>query len=193
MILNKHSWCNLSAKDKIMKKFLYSVALFGLFNLPLSCPAMAQEDMSGSTGENSYLSLSAGYFDLFESDSSGDFRVEYTDADTLFWVLKPWMGAEATTEGSLWGGGGLKAGFMLAPNIYLDPSVGVGLYNHGGDDTDLGSAIEFRTQLEGGYQFTNGHRVGVAFGHESNLGLGDSNPGAETLNVYYHMPVGDLF
>jgi lipid A 3-O-deacylase len=185
---------NFSKRHKRMKKLLYSGALLGVFALTLPPAASAQEDTSAATpSSSSYLSLGAGYYDIFDNDSSGDFRVEYTSGEPLFWVLKPWGGVEATTEGSLWGGGGLKAGFMVAPNIYVDPSVGVGLYSDGGDDTDLGSAIEFRTQLESGYQFTNGHRVGVALGHISNAGIGDENPGAETLNLYYHMPVGNLF
>ncbi len=39
----------------------------------------------------------------------------------------------------------------------------------------------------------NGSRLGLAFGHISNAGLDDDNPGTEILNLYYHIPVGNLF
>jgi len=173
----------------------------------LATPALAQEDMAPAAGDSSdnvsyfdstnqsYLSLSLGEWGIFDSDddSAMDARIEYRSGDALFWKIKPWMGAEATTDGSLWAGGGLLADFKVAPNIYVIPSVGAGLYAQGGSDQDLGSALEFRTQLEGGYEFTNGHRVGVAFSHISNAGIDDTNPGTETLNVYYSIPVGNLF
>lgn len=170
-------------------------------------PAMAQENLTESdhvseepasrysdTTDHSWLSLGAGYYDIFDGDGGAwDFRAEYRHSEKLIWEIKPWGGAELTSDGSVWVGAGLLADFKMAPSIYVTPSVGVGLYAQGGADKDLGSPIEFRTGVEGGYEFMNGHRMGVAFSHMSNADIGDENPGAETLNVYYHVPVGDLF
>lgn len=160
--------------------------------LALSPPSAAQE-MDASAGQ-SYLDLGIGAYDIFDNDDSAmDYRIEYTHGTPFFWKLQPFAAFEATGDGSVWAGGGVKADFMLAPNIYLAPSLGAGLYAQGGSDKDLGSALEFRTQIEGGYQFMNGHRVGVSLSHMSNADIGDHNPGAEMLNVYYHIPVNDLF
>lgn len=169
-----------------MKKYVFMAVIGGL--LGFGIPAQAQE-----SANLSYLSLGIGAYNVFDSDTSADVRVEYRHGTPLFWKIKPWAGLEATTEGSIWGGGGVLADFNLADNIYLTPSFGVGLYTDGGSDTDLGHPIEFRSQLEGGYQFLNGHRVGVAFSHISNAGLDNDNPGTEILNLYYHIPVGHLF
>lgn len=162
-------------------------AVCGVFTWAV--PARAQEST-----DPSYLSLGLGIWDVFENDDTAtDWRVEYRHGAPLFWKIKPWGGLEATTDGTIWGGGGLLADLKPADNIYITPSVGVGLYTEGGSDKDLDYPIEFRSQLEGGYQFMNGHRVGVALSHTSNASMGDHNPGAETLNLYYHMPVGNLF
>ncbi len=166
-----------------MKKLILSAVLFGV--AALSQPAMAQDA--------SYLSLGAGVWDITQDDDMAtDFRVEYRHGDSLFWKIKPWAGVEATTDGSLWGGGGILADFNLTDNIYVVPSFGVGLYTDGGSDKDLDYPIEFRSQIEGGYQFMNGHRLGLAFGHISNADLGDDNPGTEILNVYYSIPLSGI-
>lgn len=85
------------------------------------------------------------------------------------------------------------ADFKIGSSVYITPSFGAGLYNDGGSDKDLDYPLEFRSQVESGYEFTNGQRLGVAFGHISNADLGDDNPGTEILNLYYHVPVGSLF
>lgn len=165
-----------------MKHALYTFALIPA--LLASTAAQAQD--------TSYLSLSGGVYDVLDNDEAFDLRAEYRDADPVFWDVKPWMGVEATSEGTLWGGGGLLLDLNLSDDVYLAPSVGVGLYGQGSSDKDLGSAIEFRSQIEGGYQFDNGQRVGAAFSHMSNWGLDDKNPGTEILGIYYHIPVGSL-
>lgn len=170
-----------------VKKFALLAVAFAL--LATTAPAQAQE-----SADTSYLSLGAGIWDIVQDDDMAtDVRVEYRHGNALFWKIKPWAGLEATTDGSIWGGGGVLADFKPADNIYITPSFGVGLYTEGSSDKDLDHPIEFRTQLEAGYEFMNQHRLGVAFGHISNAGLGDDNPGAEVLNIYYHMPVGNLF
>jgi lipid A 3-O-deacylase len=170
-------------------KILHALAAFcGL--LVLSSPVMAQD----ADVYPSYISFGAGVWDITQDDDTAtDFRLEYRHGAPLFWKIKPWGGVEFTTDGSVWGGAGILADFKPVDNIYITPSFGVGLYSQGGSDKDLDHPIEFRSQIEAGYEFTNTHRVGVAFGHISNADLGDDNPGTEILNVYYHMPVGSLF
>lgn len=171
-----------------MNKLTVLTALCGL--LVMSLPAAAQD----RPADLSYLSLGVGYYDIFDGDSgAADFRVEYRSGNTLFWKLKPWVGFEANDDGSVWGGGGVLADFKPEDNIYVTPAIGVGLYGQGGSDKDLGSVVEFRTQLEAGYEFTNGHRLGAAFSHISNAGLDGDNPGAEVLNLYYHVPIAAMF
>lgn len=173
-----------------MRNLVLLAAFCGL--AAFTTPARAQDSDTGS--DPAYLGLAVGYYDIFDDDDAAtDFRVDYTSGNPFFWKLKPFVGLEATTDGSIWAGGGVKADFKLAPNIYLAPSLGAGLYAQGGSDKDLGSVLEFRTQLEGGYEFTNGHRVGAYISHMSNAGIDDDNPGTEVMGVEYHIPVGSMF
>jgi lipid A 3-O-deacylase len=154
-------------------------------------PAYAQDDTDTNVN---YISVGVGIWDISQDDDQAtDLRVEYRSGESLIWEIKPWAGLEITTDGSIWGGGGILADFNIADNIYVIPSFGVGLYAQGGSGKDLGSPIEFRSQLEAGYQFQNDHRLGISLSHISNAHLDDKNPGAEIMNIYYHIPFGSIF
>ncbi|MEM6781069.1 MAG: acyloxyacyl hydrolase [Pseudomonadota bacterium] len=147
-------------------------------------PALAQEDL---------LSFGAGWYDIMDDDSAADFRLEYRPDQKIFWEFKPWVGGEVTSEASVWGGGGILLDLNISDSVYITPSFGAGLYTKGGSDLDLDFPIQFRSQIEAGMKFDGGQRVGLSFGHLSNASLGDSNPGTEVLNLYYHVPYGNFF
>ncbi len=139
-------------------------------------------------GDTGLLSFGVGYYDIFDHAGAVDFRFEYRPAQAYVWHIKPWAGAEITSDGSVWGGGGLLADIPVGGDYYVAPSLGVGLYARGSSDKDLGSTIQFRSQIEGGVKLSSGARLGVALSHMSNCHLGNDNPGTEMLNVYFHMP-----
>jgi lipid A 3-O-deacylase len=176
-----------------VKRFISLAAI--LLSVGFAAPAFAQDAISDAGDTNvDYLSIGVGVWDITQDDDMAtDLRIEYRDGESLIWEIKPWAGLEVTTDGSIWGGAGILADLNITDNIYFIPSFGVGLYAQGSNDKDLDHPIEFRSQLEAGYQFDNDQRVGISFGHISNADLGDDNPGTEILNVYYHIPVGELF
>jgi hypothetical protein len=133
------------------------------------------------------LSLGVGYYDIMDNEEAVDVRVEWRSGNDLFWGIKPFVGAEATTDAAIYGLAGLYRDFPVSPNWYITPSFGAGLY-HDGDGKDLGHVIEFRSQIEVAYEFDSNNRVSLGFGHISNASIGDRNPGTEILNLYYHMP-----
>ena len=142
----------------------------------------------------SYLSFSVGYFNVLDEDKAVDMRAEYRSAKSVvFENMHPYAGLEVTFDGSIWAGGGLFYDHSFAPGWYVTPSLGVGLYSQGGSDRDLGSALQFRSQLEISYEFENSHRASLAFSHISNASLGDKNPGSEVVAFYWHMPFDDVF
>lgn len=136
-----------------------------------------------------FLSIGVGEMGVLDNDGQWDFRGEYRWGEGIIWQIKPFVGLEFNDEGALYGLGGLYYDFPMAPHWYLTPSFGAGLWHDGGGP-DLGSAIEFRSQLELAYEFNGGHRVSAAFGHISNASIGDKNPGTEILSLYWHVPVG---
>lgn len=134
------------------------------------------------------LSFGVGYYDIFDDEDAVDVRAEYRFGNDILLGIKPFLGAEATTDAALYGLGGLYGDIPLAPQWYLTPSVGAGLYLDG-SGKDLGSAFEIRSQVEVGYEFSGENRVSVGLSNISNAGVGDHNPGTQVLNVYYHMPI----
>lgn len=155
--------------------------------LCLSTPAKADG--------TSYYSAAVGYYDVIDAeDTAGELRFEYRSGYSfLADDLHPWAGVEVNSDASLWAGIGLYYNWEVTPNIYLAPSFGAGYYARGGSDKDLDYPLEFRSQIEGGYQFDDKSRVGLSFGHLSNASLGDKNPGTEVLNLYYHVPTDNFF
>ena len=157
----------------------------GSIGVPVGSAHAAEDDPA-------YISLGVGYYDVWQrDDEAADFRLEYRH-DQGIWVVKPWLGVEVTTDGAVYGVGGLLFDFVIADRLAVTPSFGVGAY-HDGDGRDLGHVVEFRSQIEVGYRFENRSRLGVAVGHISNASIGDDNPGTEILTVYYHLPLTTLF
>lgn len=151
-------------------------------------------DRPANTVDTPYLSAGVGYFDVFdnaEKDSSMDYRIEYNPNLAIYrgglLTVSPFVAGEATGDGSVYGLVGLSFDTQYH-NFYITPSFGVGGY-HSGSGKDMGSGIEFRTQIETGYEFDNQSRLGIALSHTSNADIGDTNPGAEVISVYYHQPV----
>ncbi|MGZ9097979.1 MAG: acyloxyacyl hydrolase [Micavibrio sp.] len=134
------------------------------------------------------LSLGIGAFDAFDSERALDFRVEYRPGTSIVWELRPFLGAEITSDGAIYGAAGFLYDYNMGNQWSVTPSLAGGLYSDGGGK-DMGSAIQFRSQIELGYELENSSRVSAALSHTSNLGINDTNPSAETLGIYYHIPM----
>ncbi|QJE72336.1 acyloxyacyl hydrolase [Aerophototrophica crusticola] len=147
------------------------------------------------------VSFGAGKFDTSDNDpknSATDFRLEYRfgdDTDLIDFgsgiALRPWVGVELTTDGMKYALGGLLLDIPIGP-LVITPSFGAGAFYRGAGK-DLGSWVEFRSTIEVGYRFDNGMRISAAYGHISNAGITDDNPGAEIGTVYLHIPADLLF
>lgn len=143
-------------------------------------------------GDPAYIALGAGWYDMNkQEEEAADFRLEYRH-DRKLWIFKPWAGIEATSDGAFYGLAGVLIDVHLGEHFVLTPSFGAGGYANGGGK-DLGSAIEFRSQIEIAYRFADRSRLSLAFSHISNAGIGDDNPGTEILGAYYAIPIGSLF
>lgn len=164
-----------------------AVGLIGAVGLVWSGSAAAQD-----VRDPDLISVGVGWFDFNDDKDAVDLRVEYRPGVEYFGFVKPWAGLEATTDGALYGVAGVLVDFDLTRRIVVTPSFGAGLYADG-DGKDLGHVVEFRSQLEVGYKFNNGSRVGLAVSHISNASLDDANEGTEVATLYYHLPVGKLF
>jgi lipid A 3-O-deacylase len=144
------------------------------------------------------LTVGAGAFDVIENhpiDPAFDYRFEYRSGYSLLanWTepyvsIRPFAGFEGTSDGAAYGLGGFLFDIPLGRHLFVTESEGVGYFDSG-DGKDMGSTIEFRSQLEAGYKFDNQSRVSIAINHISNAGITQRNPGEESAVAYYSLPI----
>ncbi|MBV8060107.1 MAG: acyloxyacyl hydrolase [Alphaproteobacteria bacterium] len=165
--------------------------------LPMSVQAQAirQADL---------FSFSVGYMDFDKTEShreSADFRFEYRWGTSLLPMLQPsWQrwdhsvqvhpifATETTSRGALYGMGGLGMDLYMGPHGIFTWSEGVGLF-YPGAMQPMGSVIEFRSQAEVGWRFTDQTRLTLQASHISNAHITGRNPGAEIAGIYLHVPL----
>ena len=142
-------------------------------------------------------------FDGSSSNYSTDIRYERRYDNTLidigpeednFFYLKPFVGAEITTDNAFY----ILTGIYLEDNLgelisgeenrwHFTPSFGFGYYDDG-DGKKLGNNLQFRTTFELSYQLKSNDRIGISFGHVSNANIGNKNPGVEIISLSYQKP-----
>lgn len=143
-------------------------------------------------GEQSYLTLGGGIFEVLDdTHDSTEFRLEYRHQN-VWRNLYPSLGLMYNTDDAIYGVFSLNYDvYLYKKNIVLTPYTGVGLYEEN-DSKNLGGPIEFRSGIELAYECDQGYRVGVNFGHMSNAGIYEKNPGQESLVVNVSIPTGAL-
>lgn len=94
----------------------------------------------------------------------------------------PWLAIEATRR-DLLVGIGMFFDVPLGENWLLTPSAGAMIYREH-DGLGLGDPLEFRVQADLFWCFGRS-RVGGSIGHYSNAGIGDTNPGSESIKVLW--------
>ena len=151
----------------------------------------ALADESKPLGDVPLLRVGAGYFDVVKRDNrAGELNAEYMGRK-LYKAARPIFGVSVTTDKARYLYAGIAFDFG-SNGLYFTPSFAPGYYSEG-DGKDLGHHLEIRSQVEFGYEFDDASRLGLALSHRSNATLGDKNPGAESLTVYYSMPIAGLF
>jgi lipid A 3-O-deacylase len=138
-----------------------------------------------------FLSFRTGAFDITDDHTAALFGAEYR-SDFTDLIFTPMVGGFVTTDGGLYGYGGVFIDLDLSKQVVLRPSLSVGAYSDG-NGKDLGGVLEFRSAIELAWRFENRSRLGVEISHLSNAGIYDNNPGAESMTVNYAMPLEQLF
>lgn len=153
-------------------------------------PGAGAAQSAYSTG--SYLSAGIGAFDVFDDDfRATQFELQFRPG-LKWWLLQPMVGASVTTDGSVYGYGGISLDIHLTPYLVIRPSLAAGAYEEG-DGKDLGGTLEFRSGVEVAWQFENRVRLGLELYHRSNAGIYDHNPGEESLMLNFAAPWSVLF
>ena len=157
--------------------------------LGASAPASAQDMLKD---DPDFLSVGVGYYDFNrQKDEGAELRLEYR-SDYKLWIFKPFAAAAYTSTEQGFVGAGVLVDVYFGNRIVVTPSFAPHWYTGGNDDLDLGHALEFRSQLEIAYRFDDRSRLGLAVSHYSNASIGDTNPGSETVMLYYSIPMSHI-
>lgn len=114
--------------------------------------------------------------------------IEYRFPDYK-WHLRPWVGLAQAEFGTWFASAGLLYTFKPADGWRLSAGWAPSYYDQAGG-RNLGSDLEFYSFAEVGYELSGGNVISLRFGHLSNGGLADYNPGIETLQLSCSLPLG---
>ena len=162
-------------KIKIFLKILF-IVLF-------SSPFHAEES-------NNELSFYTGTFDVI--DKEGDdkttlFGIEHKNPelfrDTFLGKFKPITGAFITAKDSAYIYTGVEAQYGIGP-IKILPSFTPGFYEKG-SGKDLGSALEFKSEIKVGIDIFENSKLGYSYSHISNNDWGETNPGTDNQQITF--------
>jgi hypothetical protein len=135
-----------------------------------------------------YISFSTAVFDVVQEDkTSFEGRIEYHGRE-FYSFLKPLTGVMANTDGAIYLFTGVLTDIPITGFFYISPSFAPGIYFNQ-YSKDLHFLLEFRSQIELAFKFDSDIKVGLSFNHISNAGLGNKNPGVESVAITYYFPL----
>ena len=158
--------------------------MLGLFLGLMAAPPAAR------AGDPSYIAVGAGVYDVLHDFKAAQGRLEFRFGDRLLY-LKPMVGVLFTSKGTVMGYGGFRLDLYFGPHFVITPNAAVGGF-YRGNGKQLGSTIEFKTGGEFAWRFDDHSRLGLAFDHISNAGIGRHNPGTESLMLFWSFPIGEV-
>ena len=133
--------------------------------------------------KTSGLNMYGGIFD-FSDDGQRAFLIgiEHQNhnlyRDTLIGKISPVTGYFITDNNTGYVYTGIEANYKLG-RLNITPSFTPGLYSKG-KGKDLGSVIEFKSDVQLSYDVGESMNLGMSYNHISNASLGNKNPGANS-------------
>ena len=159
----------------IIKILVVFLILFGLIK-----NINADEPKPSDSHQFNFFS---GVFDINTSSkkSSELFGIQHSNEDlfrdTFLGKLSPITGFMMTADSTTYLYTGVQGEYKIG-KLNLIPSFSPGLYSMG--NKDLGSPLEFKSELQLSLDLLPGTKLGYSHSHLSNADLGDKNPGADS-------------
>jgi len=129
------------------------------------------------------LNFFTGMFDFSDTtQAAGVLGLQHQNDDlfrnSFLGKLSPITGGFLTEKSAFYLYTGAQAEYNLGL-ITITPSFAPGYYNSG-DGKDLGSALEFKSEVQVSLNLSDSTEFGISYNHISNASLGDKNPGANS-------------
>tara|TARA_B100001121_G_scaffold293687_1_gene296506 strand:+ start:744 stop:1247 length:504 start_codon:yes stop_codon:yes gene_type:complete len=162
-------------------KFKYLIVLVSL--ILLSTPAVSEEG-------NTNISVYTGTFDVIDKegdDQTSLIGFEHKNPnlfrDTFLGKFKPITGGFITGDSSIYLYTGIEGQYGIGP-LKILPSFTPGYYEKG-DGKDLGSVLEFKSELKVGLNIFENSNLSYSYSHISNNDWGSVNPGTNNQHITF--------
>ena len=165
-------------------KKLNLILLIFLFLVP------AQSDEPVTLDTSHEYSVYAGTFDII--DKEGDDKTSLVGfehqnrslfRDTILGKFSPITGGFVSGNNSIYVYTGVQAEYGIGPLTIL-PSFAPGYYEKG-DGKDLGSVLEFKSEIKFNYKIFKDSKIGYSYSHISNNDWGNINPGIDNKQISF--------
>ena len=140
--------------------------------------------------KNNEISFYTGTFDVIDEEGDDQttligFEHKNPDLfrDTILGKFKPITGAFVTANNSAYIYTGIEAQYGIGP-LKILPSFTPGYYEKG-SGKDLGSALEFKSEIKFGLEIFENTKLGYSYSHISNNDWGDINPGTDNQQITF--------
>ena len=149
----------------------------------------ADENLEIQKGSNG-ISFYAGTFDLIDDegdDKTSLFGLEHKNSNlfrnTFLGKISPVTGGFVTGKNSLYFYTGIEGQYDVGP-LKILPSFTPGYYEKG-DGKDLGSALEFKSEIKLNIDLFDNSQIGYSYSHISNNDWGETNPGVDNQHITF--------
>ena len=134
------------------------------------------------------LNFFTGMFDFSDDkQKAGIIGIQHQNEDlfreSFLGRLSPITGGFLTEKSAFYFYTGAQAEYEIG-SFTFTPSFAPGYYN-AGDGKDLGSALEFKTEVQMSVNLSDSTQFGMSYNHISNASLGDKNPGANSYMINF--------
>ncbi len=166
-----------------MRKIVLNI-LIALISVSFLSFANSEDKKSNDTELNFFT----GMFDFSDdTQAAGVFGLQHQNDDlfrnSFLGKLSPITGGFLTENNAFYLYTGAQAEYDLGL-FTITPSFAPGYYNSG-DGKDLGSALEFKSEIQMSLNLSDSTEFGMSYNHISNASLGDKNPGANSYMINF--------
>ena len=140
--------------------------------------------------ENEEISFYTGTFDVIDKegdDQTNLFGIEHKNPnlfrDTFLGKISPVSGGFMTGDNSIYLYTGIEGQYGIG-KLKILPSFTPGYYEKG-NGKDLGSALEFKSEIKIGLDIFENSKLGYSYSHISNNDWGETNPGTDNQQITF--------
>ena len=164
---------------RIFFVIIFTVLTFNFINFRV----LSEENVSETE-----LNIFTGLFDFSDDkQKSGLVGIQHQNEDlfrnSFLGKLSPITGGFLTENNAAYLYTGIQAEYELGI-LKIIPSFAPGYY-HDGDGKDLGSPLEFKSEIQMTLDLSDTTQFGMSYNHISNASLGDKNPGANSYMLNF--------